>query len=491
MQMNIDDVILNNVRVVYKDVVTGNDMVAHVAHLDAAIDTFNIYTPQYDITTLNVKGLQTVFKQAKPLAPVEPMSQAVADAAEPIPLKLNIGQVNLDDVKVDYSNALSALYTKFNIDKLVLDGRRMDLQNNVVHLDELRLDNTASVIRIGKPETADIIKKEVAQEAAAQQQNNWIIRADRLRINNNSIQFDNDNERPTNYGMDYAHLKAEDLTLHIDNVVFNADSIGGLIKRGEMKEKSGFVLNALQADLLYANNQSYIKNLYLKTPGTELRRDLVLEYESYDALMNSFENTVMDVDIANSYVQVKDILMFAPQLRGNPAFSRPSEVWRMNIKGSGSMERLYVEALQFSGLGNTVIDASGTLTDITNPNAAGGTFTIRRLHTTKSDIKLFAGNALPEDQINLPQSIDVRGTLAGNMRNLATDLNINSSAGFVSINGRFGNLANPEATTYNAYNSHIGFTIRFYFTQSAIGFGKCCCNGQWAWLYAQYHANQF
>lgn len=450
MQMNVDDVILNNVRVVYKDVVTGNDMVAHVAHLDAAIDTFNIYTPQYDIATLNVKGLQTVFKQVKPLAPVEAMSQAVAKAAEPIPLKLNIGNVNLDDVKVDYSNVPSALYTKFNIDKLVLDGRRLDLQNNVVHLDELRLDNTTSIIRIGKPETADIIKKEVEQEVAAQQQNNWVIRADRLRINNNSIQFDNDNEKPTSYGMDYAHLKADDLTLHIDNVVFNADSIGGLITRGEMKEKSGFVLNSLQADLLYANNQSYIKNLYLKTPGTELRRDLVLEYESYDALINRFENTVMDVDIANSYVQVKDILTFAPQLRGNPAFARPNDVWRMNIKGSGSMERLYVEALQFSGLSNTVIDASGTLTDITDPNAAGGNLTIRKLHTTKSDIKLFAGDALPDDQLNLPQSIDVRGTLAGNMRNLATDLHINSSAGFVSVNGRFGNLANPEATTYNA-----------------------------------------
>lgn len=450
MEMNVDDVVLNNVRLVYKDIVTGNDMWAQVDHLDVSIDTFNMYTPQYDIATLNVKGLETVFKQAKPLAPVEPTSQAVAEAAAPIPLKLNFEKVTLDDVKVDYSNAPSALYTNFNVDHLVLDGRQFDLQNNIIHLDELRLDNTVSAIRIGKPETADIIKEEVAQEATAQQQNNWTVRADRLRINNNTIQFDNDNERPLTNGMDYAHLKADDLTLHIDNVVFNADSIGGLITKGQMKEKSGFVLNALQADLLYASNQSYIKNLYLKTPGTELRRDLTLEYASYDALMNNFERTVMDVDIANSYVQVKDILTFAPQLRGNPAFARPSEVWRMNIKGNGSMERLYVEALQFSGLGNTVIDASGTLTNITDTNAAGGNLTIRRLHTTKSDIKLFAGNALPEDVINLPQSIDMRGTMAGNMRNLATDLHINSSAGFVSVNGRFGNLANPAATTYNA-----------------------------------------
>jgi translocation and assembly module TamB len=109
----------------------------------------------------------------------------------------------------------------------------------------------------------------------------------------------------------------------------------------------------LESDLLYANNQSYIKDLYLKTPGTQLQRNLVLEYTSYDALVNQFPKTVMDVDISNSYVQVKDILAFAPQLRSQPAFRDKNDVWRLNIRGSGTMERLHFDALQFSGLGNT------------------------------------------------------------------------------------------------------------------------------------------
>ena len=450
MEMNVDDVALNNVRVLYQDVITGNDMMVHVGNLDAAIDTFNIYQPNYNIGTLDVKDLVAVIKQSKPIVQPEPVAKDVAEAAAPISMQLGFGKINLDNIKVNYSNDVSALYTDFDIDQLVVDGRQLDLPNNTIYLDELRLDNASSAIRLGKTETAELIEKEVAQEVQAQQQQAaWTVRVDDIRINNNAIRFDNDNMPRQTYGMDYAHLNADSLTLHIENFVFNTDSIGALITRGHMREQSGFVLNALQADLLYASNQAYIKNLYLKTPGTELRRDLLLEYASYEALANNFEQTVMDVDIANSYVQVKDILTFAPQLRGNPAFARPNEVWRMNIKGSGSMERLYVEALQFSGLRNTVIDASGNLSNLTDPNAAGGNLTIRRFHTTQSDIELFAGNALPTN-INLPQSIDLRGTLAGNMRQLATDLHINSSAGFVSINGRFGNLTQPAAATYNA-----------------------------------------
>lgn len=449
MQMNVDDVVLNNVRVIYNDVVTGSDMMAHVGHLDAAIDTFDLYAPKYDIETLTVKDLVAVIKQHKPLAQPEPDAVAMADAAAPIEMDLGFNKLDLDNVSVSFSNDVSALYTDFKVDRLEAQGKKLDLRNNAIHLGEVRLDNTASIIRIGKQETAKVVQKQVEQEVEAQQQVAWRVRVDNIQINNNAIQFDNDALPRQRYGIDYAHLKADSLTLHVKDLVFNTDSIGGLITKGTVRERSGFILNELQADLLYANNQSYIKNLYLKTPGTELRRNLVLEYESYEALANNFENTVMDVDITDSRIQVKDILVFAPQLRGNPAFSRPNEVWRMNIQGSGSMDRLYVEALQFSGLSNTVIDASGTLTDITDPNAAGGNLNIRRLHTTKSDIALFAGDALPTN-INLPQSIDMRGTLAGNMRNLTTDLHINSSAGFVSVNGRFANLANPAAATYNA-----------------------------------------
>jgi hypothetical protein len=106
--------------------------------------------------------------------------------------------------------------------------------------------------------------------------------------------------------------------------------------------------------------------------------------------------------------------------------------------------------LQFDGLKNTQIDAEGTLGGLTNPNMAGGTLTIRKLHTSQSDIALLTGSRLSTPQINIPETFDVRGTVSGNMARLRTNLIINSSAGDLAINGSFANLTNINKASYNA-----------------------------------------
>ena len=172
----------------------------------------------------------------------------------------------------------------------------------------------------------------------------------------------------------------------------------------------------------------------------------------------------MDADISNSHVQVKDILAFAPQLRSQPAFANPNAVWYINLQGNGTLQTMHIANLQFRGLKNTQIDASGSLATNNDPNKTGATLTIRRLHTNQTDIALFTGRRLSNEQINLPEEFDAHGTVAGNINNLSTNLTINSSVGTAFVNGRFTNLSNPDAATYNALvktNSlDLGYIVR-------------------------------
>ncbi|MBD0332903.1 MAG: hypothetical protein ICV66_09615, partial [Chitinophagaceae bacterium] len=381
LKLDVYNLKLNNFNVVYKDVITGNDMYAHIGRLNAKIDTLNPYTSNFDVNSLAVRNAVIRFNQVTPLVQPEPVSKDVAEAAQPSTMKLNFGNVNLDSVSFDYGNDVSSFYTKFNVGHLAVEGRQIDLQNRILHLNNFEIERTLAAIKLGKKQQAKMIEKEVAQEVQAQAQNDWTIRVDNFKLNSNTISFDDDNKPVLNYGMDYAHLHADSLTLHVDDFVLKTDSIGGVITKGSFKEKNGFQLDALQANVLYAYNQSYLKDLYIKTPGTELKRNAELRYNSFKALTDSFAKTQMDVDISNSYIQVKDILAFAPQLKHQPAFSNPNDVWHVNLQGNGSMERLHIAALQFDGLRDTRIDAEGTLANLTNPNTAGGTFVIRRLHT--------------------------------------------------------------------------------------------------------------
>lgn len=449
LRLDADKVGLNNVRIVYNDVVTGSDMWAHINVLNADIDTLNPYQQHYEVPELNVKGMTVRFTQRSPLATPEPIAKDVAEAALPSPMKLNFGKIQLEDFKIDYSNNVSSFYTNLDFDYLLADGKKLDLQNRMILLDELTLNDATSAIKLGATPEAKAVEKEIEKEVKVQKERGWSFAIDRLNVNNNIFQFDNDNKARKTYGIDYAHILAEDLTLHIENFIMSTDSIGGIITEGRLKEKNGFVLSDLQGDILYAYNQAYAKGLHIVTPGTDIKRNIVLEYSSYDALVEEFEKTIMDVELVNSKVQVKDILAFAPDLRTHPAFANPNDIWHLNIVGNGNMDHLHFESLQFDGLQNTQIDAHGTLAGLTNPTTVGATFTINKLHTTQTDISLFTGKRLSTPDVKIPESFDVSGTVAGNMSALRTNLNIYTSAGALTVNGRFSNLNNPNILAYN------------------------------------------
>ncbi|HVG14471.1 MAG TPA: hypothetical protein VM935_05905, partial [Chitinophagaceae bacterium] len=452
LKLAINKLDVTNSNFVYKDVVTGNDMLLRVGNFSTRIDSLNLETSHFVIPSVDLSDVTLRFNQTTPLvAAADPIATDMAAAAEPITMKLDFGKINLNRINLLYSNDVSDLYSQVNIGQLSTEGKNLDLQNQVVHLKNLALNNTTAIIRSGNPQVVKVATKEVQQEVKAQTtQKNWDVRVDDIEINNNKIQYDDETKPRQKYGMDFAHLNADSLTLHIQNLVMSTDSMGASITKGYVREKNGFNLQELKADILYSSTQTSVKDFYFKTPGTELKRDFLLSYASYKALSDSFQNSVMDINIDESRVQVKDILHFAPQLRSQPAFSNPNEVWYLNAQVSGTMDRLKIAALQFNGLGNTSIDAYGTLASLTNPANAGANLTIRKFHTSQSDIALFTGARLSTAQINVPETFDIRGTIAGNAGSMKTNLAVNTSAGDINLNGQFTNLTNPKTATYNA-----------------------------------------
>lgn len=451
LKLSLDKLNLENVSFLINDVITGNNMQVRVGNLNAWIDSIDLTKQHYGIDRLDVKKLTARIKQFKPLVEPQSLEEDVAEAAEPVTMDLAFGTVDLREIDVNYANDISAFYTLLNIGKLRVKSDNLDLKNNLVHLDEVVLDNSTTIIRMGKSEQAKVVEEEAKKEVDVQQQKGWKILVDQLALNNNVFEFENENEPRQPHGMDFAHLRSEDLTLHARDIVMDTDSFAAKITKGQLREKSGFQLNKLEGEILYASNQFYLKNLLVKTPGTELKRQVVMEYPSFDALMNKPEQVVMDIDLINSQVQVKDILAFAPQFRNHPAFRNPNDIWNLNIQASGNMDRLHVEALQFDGLKDTYIDASGTLASLSDPNQAGGNFTIRRLRTSQTDLELLAGQSLSNEQVNLPETFEASGTLSGNAANLKTNLVVRSSAGFIALDGRFGNLTNPDKAQYAAH----------------------------------------
>lgn len=482
---------LNKIRLVYKDVVTGNDMDVMLGYFDTRIEKFDLNNQHFDIPVTTISGIKGKIYQSKPLMESEPAAKDAADAMEPPAMQLNFRKLLLKEIELDYRNDVSALYTSLNLGELILNVNKLDLRNRIIDLGNLQLNNTLAAIRLGKKEQAKIVEKEVEQEIESQSQANWRVTAENIRFNNNNLQFDNDNKPRQEHGMDYAHIKAQDLTFHLDNLLYSKDTIAGIIKKASMKEQSGFQLNRWETDFLYANNEAYLKDLIIQTPGTELKRSIVLRYPSLEALKKNIGALQLDVDLQNSKIQLKDILTFVPTLRSQPAFANASNTLRINGRIRGNVSRLQIETLQIQGLKDTRINVRGTIGGLPDIKKTAANLTISEITTSKRDILALVPKGSLPDSITLPEKFTITGRVTGGMNNVTPDLLLRTSLGNVSIKGNVRQASDKKNAQYDAVvetrNLNLGVilqnqenlgTLSARFTAKGRGYDPKTANGK-------------
>jgi translocation and assembly module TamB len=450
VNISVKDVQLDKIRLVYNDTITGSDMTLWLQHFDTEIDEFDLNKMRFSIPSTNISGIRANVYQRKPLVEPADVTTDTATAAPAPTIDVDFGEFNLSDINVDYGNDVSAFYTNVALGKLVLNSDDIDMKNQVISLDKAELDNTTASIRLGKTEGAKVVAEQAKQETEQQAKSGWRILVKSIQLNNNNLAFANDNAPVLKQGMDYSHLDAKGVTLHADNFIFNPDSIGGKITKGEMAEKSGFQLNTLQTDFLYSGKQAYLHDLLIETPGTVLRRSVELRYPSLAALQKDIGKMQMNVDVNNSRIQVKDIITFAPMLASQPAFADRSATLHLNGRITGSVGDMNIQTLQLRAFRNTIVDVRGRISGLPDAKKVNGDLVINQVHTSRSDIQMLAPKGSLPSNITLPETINLTGSIAGNMQDARADLDLSTSLGTALLNGTIKNATDSINALYDA-----------------------------------------
>ena len=455
----IRNIRLDKIRLVYNDAVTGNDTEAWLDHFDTKIDAIDPDRSVFDIREATIDGLIARVYQVKPLATPEPVSKDVAEAAQPEGFDLNLDKISLRRIQFDYKNDVSAVYSniKFNRSDIVVN--KFDMTNMLIDLEKFSLDNSVANIRLGKKELAKVVVKEAAKEIETRGEAGWRVRANEIRITNNRLKFDNDNLPVQKRGIDYAHMAADLVTLNVDDFMLSLDSGGGQITKAEFKEKSGFILERLETKFLYSKTETYLQDLYLKTPGSELKRDVTFRYASIDALKKDIGNVYLDADIENSRIRVADILYFAPFLQQQPAFAHASATWHINSRVKGTISDLRIEALQLQGLKDTRVDISGRLAGLPEMKHVVADLNIRRITTSKRDMSLFMSPGLLPKNVTIPGQVSISGKAKGDMAAMNADLAFRTNLGTALVKGTFRDFTDTRKIAYNATIQTAGLDL--------------------------------
>lgn len=340
---------------------------------------------------------------------------------------MDVQKVALKNIRFNFLDYSGGVQFRIALDTLGLKGRKTDINNLAFTVDDVLIAGVHSSVKI---DTSIIPPSGDTTSSASP-----VIYAGRLQLKDINFAFDDLQAPYQKEGIDYVHLDLKDVALHAENAYYTLDSTSGMIHHLAAKEKSGVDLREFKSDFAYYTQGAYLHDLYLETSNSVLRDKLEIKYTSLASLSEQPGEMHLDIDLNKSVVGIKDILIFAPDLRSQDLFRKNSnEQLELATAIKGKLKSLDIKTFYLAGLDGTVVDMDGVLNGLPDADKINYDFRIAEIRSTEKDILTF----IPEDvvaSLDLPEHFSLTGEISGTTLDYNPDIALVSTDGSATVSG--------------------------------------------------------
>lgn len=446
LAINLTAIFLKDVRVRYKDDVVGADVNAYVDSLRANFSKTDVAKSRYYLSNVAVDGLNAYTRLYEGI----PTPNAISDPADT--LDIGLGKWTLNRAKWDVRVETADFRTQGTAGKLTMESDYFYLNGEKIGLKSLNLTNADITTILTKP-TKKPAATPVATTAVAS--GGWQVKLGNVRFANNRIRYDDETAPRQKRGLDYGHLDLQKLGVEGTSLTYQdlgtrGQRVSGQIRNGQFRASSGFVLQQLDGDVLYDDKNTRLTNLFIKTPTSLLRDQVVLRYDSLGQLSDPrFAKRVgVRVNLRQSRLSVADVLQLAPSLTNTPPFTDSRATFRADGQATGTLAALNLPRFGLDMLSGTHLRLSGRLTNVTDPDRIGVDLTIQDATTRLADINKLVPKGTIPSSIALPPAFDLTGKIKGQLNNLVMDATLRTDWGTAGFDGRLAGFVSGKNQTY-------------------------------------------
>ncbi|MFV0177964.1 translocation/assembly module TamB [Empedobacter falsenii] len=438
---------LNGIHLTNFDVDYGDDNAQTFAKVKfkdfkTRIKKLDLQQNSYAVDDILLNGLFVDFNQKMVEKIQENKIDEVSPQSNQNPLQIALNKINLNDIKVNYGDENSKTYAKINLNEFETKINKLDIENSIFDIENILLKDADIEANLYLSST-----NSTSSQTSSSSAMNLVL--NKTILDNVNVKYNNTAERRTAQGMDFNHLDFSPLNLDLRNFKMYNNTFTGQVKSAEIKESKGLNIQKLTTNFLYANTQAYLKNLYLKTPKTILRDEVILQYNSIQQLTSNPENVLVNANIKHSKIGFADILNLVPTLRKTTPFDNyPNAILHVNTNVKGKVNDLFINNLQVSGLDDLEVSASGRVKNAMNPTKLFYDLNIKNFSTSSKTIyNLVPKNIIP-NKIRIPSKLSVKGKAKGTTKLINTQLTINSTLGNAKIDAIV-DMLKKDAEKYN------------------------------------------
>lgn len=350
--------------------------------------------------------------------------------AEMLDTEVSIGKVDItfldrvyfDKLYIEDQNKDTLIY----IDEFFVNfNLRGSLKLNF-HIDEVGVKDARFALKKYKGDedfnlqfVLDVFSSDTTQSASP----DFKININEANIVNAHFSLEDENEEITPFGVDYNHLNSKNIHLNAENVLITADNYQADIKHLALNERSGFDLRKLSAKAKFNNQGLDLRETSVITEFTNLAVDsFLLKANSLSEFSDFVEKVEMESFFDTSYVSLKDVSYFAPQLKGM------NDVVLLTGSSRKAVQDLQLDGIYIKYGKGTSIKGDFSLPDFTRLSRANIHQELDYLSLNIEDVE---GFRLPEsasiDYIKWPEAINSLTNISASnlkLKGSMTDINV-------------------------------------------------------------------
>lgn len=461
--ISLDKINLKDIGISFIDQQSRNDINLYFKSFDTRVKTFDLQNNSYAANDINMDGLRLKLKQDFLEEVSDKVEEKVDSLNQQKPMKLGLNKIKLTNFNIDYGDENTKTFAKVIFKELSTQINQLDLQKSNFGIDQLYLKGADINAKLFLP-AQNANPKKAENPATSSPDESLALLLKKLTLDDVKVVYDNTAIARTRSGMDFNHLNFSKMNLEVRNFQMKNGTFAGTVNSAEIKEQRGLDIQKFQTDFVYEDQQAYLKDLYLQTPKTVLRDEVVLNYNSIEQLSANPGAVKISANIENSKVGFADILMLVPTLRNTAPFNKfPNAILNVNTRLKGTINDLNIQTLQLSGLDRLKVNASGKIKNAMDPKNLYYDLKIGELSSSaKTIFNLVPKNTIPSN-IALPSYFKIAGTAKGTTEVVNANLNLTSTLGNAAVRASV-DMKRKDAERYdilaNLQNLQIGQIIQ-------------------------------
>jgi hypothetical protein len=137
-----------------------------------------------------------------------------------------------------------------------------------------------------------------------------------LSLTNLEFIYDYKQNKDTSWGMNYQNIRATSVNGRFSDIHAHGDTLHATIQYLSAREKSGFILKSLSAEVELSKTGAEFKQLKILTPESNVNMYMLFSYKDPSDIEDFVNKVSMTAEFDHSTVEMGDITYFASGLKG-------------------------------------------------------------------------------------------------------------------------------------------------------------------------------